>query len=403
MGRLSLCMIVRDEQEMLPDFLATVAGIWDELVVVDTGSRDKTITLLENAGACIHHFKWQDDFAAARNTGLEAATGEWILFLDADERITPELVSQIRTLLDDPLAGAATVVMRNLRPDGTRRDSHLLRLFRNDTGIRFEHRIHEDPSRDVQRYLARTGLVMRHLDGVVNHLGYMKNIATARGKKARDMDLLRRVLKIDPDDLYSWFKLMEQARFWNDERAWRTAAKGCGRRFEKALTRGLTSQPWADELTALLAQGLHTHPQKGLDWLQGLPDALQQGPAVQLRRGLWLEAVGNMSAAEQAFKSCSIAANHSGTDTVFVLRSALGLCRVKAASGDLEAAWSQAVQACTACPTDPEALLAAVGFAPSVNARQDWITEHLAHFPAATEALADTLQSCGLTDLSVHT
>ncbi len=394
MGRLSLCMIVRDEQDMLPDFLSTVAGIWDELVVVDTGSRDATITLLEEAGACIHHFSWQDDFAAARNIGLEAATGDWILFLDADERLSPELGRQIRALLDDRQAGAATVVMRNLRPDGTRRDSNLLRLFRNDPSIRFEHRIHEDPTRDVQRYLMHTGLVMRHLDGVVNHLGYMKNIATARGKKTRDMGLLQRVLKSDPDDLYSWFKLMEQARFWNDERAWRTAAKGCSRRFEKALTRDLASQPWADELTALLAQGLHNDPAAGLAWLDALPAALRRGPAVQLRRGLWLEAVGNMSAAEQAFKSCRIAANHSGTDTVFMLRSALGLCRLRAAAGDLDAAWQLALEACRACPTDPEALLAAVGFAPSEPERRRWLTDHLAAHPEATGKVQEMLSIC---------
>ncbi len=394
MGRLSLCMIVKDEQKMLPDFLASVAGIWDELIVVDTGSQDETAALAAAAGARVLHHAWRDDFAAARNASLAAATGDWILFLDADERLSPELGRQIRALLDDRQAGAATVVMRNLRPDGTRRDTDLLRLFRNDPEIRFRHRIHEDPSAGVRAYLERTGRVLRRLDGVVEHLGYLAEVAADRGKQRRDTALLRKALKADPGDLYSWFKLMEQARYGDDRRAWRQAARGCLRHFQQSATTGLADRPWADELCALLAQGLHNDPAAGLAWLDALPAALRRGPAVQLRRGIWLEAVGNMSAAEQAFKSCRIAANRSGTDTVFMLRSALGLCRLRAAAGDLEAAWQLALEACRACPTDPEALLAAVGFAPSEPERRRWLTDHLAAHPEATGKVREMLSVC---------
>ena len=69
--RLSLCMIVRDEAGMLPDFLRSVDGLWDELIVVDTGSVDATVHILEEAGAQMTYRTWDDDFSAARNTGLE--------------------------------------------------------------------------------------------------------------------------------------------------------------------------------------------------------------------------------------------------------------------------------------------------------------------------------------------
>ncbi len=403
MGRLSLCMIVRDEQQMLPDFLASVAGIWDELVVVDTGSKDDTVRLATEAGAVVLHHVWRDDFAAARNVSLEAATGDWICFLDADERLTPQLGRQIRALLDDPRAGAATVVMRNHRPDGTHRDADLLRLFRNHQGIRFRHRIHEDATGDVHASLARSGLELRRLDGVAEHLGYLKEVATDRGKQKRDSELLRRVLKRDPGDLYSWFKLMEQARYWDDRRAWRKAARGCRRRFEQAVRDGkddLARQPWADELTALLAQGLHDHPTKGLRWLETLPEALTRGPAVQLRRGLWLEETGRLDAAEAAFAACADAAAAAGNDTLLSLRAGMGLCRLKAAAGDVPGAWQQAVAACRACPGDPEALLAAVGFAPSDMARADWLAGHLAANPTAAGPVAAALEACGLTQLA---
>ena len=87
--RLSLCMIVRDEQEMLPGLLDSVRGLWDEFLVADTGSTDGTVDLLEKAGATVEPFAWCDDFAAARNASLDMASGEWILFLDADERVSP--------------------------------------------------------------------------------------------------------------------------------------------------------------------------------------------------------------------------------------------------------------------------------------------------------------------------
>ena len=96
--RLSLCMIVRDEEAMLPDFLAAVDGLWDEFIAVDTGSRDGSAAILAGAGATVVPFTWCDDFAAARNASLEQASGDWILFLDADERVSPALARQIRQL-----------------------------------------------------------------------------------------------------------------------------------------------------------------------------------------------------------------------------------------------------------------------------------------------------------------
>ena len=88
MTRLALTMIVRDEARRLPDFLAHHAPLCDEVVIVDTGSTDGTVTAAEQAGATVVHHRWGDDFAAARNAGLDRVTAPWVLFLDADERIS---------------------------------------------------------------------------------------------------------------------------------------------------------------------------------------------------------------------------------------------------------------------------------------------------------------------------
>ena len=99
---LSVCMIVRDEEEMLGESLESVSGVADQLVVVDTGSTDATVEIARSHGAEVHHFQWIDDFAAARNQSIRIATANWILWLDADERVEPgnrEVTEQLATAL----------------------------------------------------------------------------------------------------------------------------------------------------------------------------------------------------------------------------------------------------------------------------------------------------------------
>src|SRR5262249_30962404 len=85
MPRVSLCMIVRDEEANLPRCLRSAADLVDEMVVVDTGSADGTREFARRLGARVVDFAWVDSFAAARNASLDHATGEWIFWLDADE------------------------------------------------------------------------------------------------------------------------------------------------------------------------------------------------------------------------------------------------------------------------------------------------------------------------------
>ena len=91
--RLSACLIVRDEEQHLPECLASVA-FCDELVVVDSGSTDRTVEIALAAGATVLERQWRG-FAAQRNVALDAARGEWALEVDADERITSRLREQI--------------------------------------------------------------------------------------------------------------------------------------------------------------------------------------------------------------------------------------------------------------------------------------------------------------------
>src|SRR5580658_1616487 len=97
--RVSLCMIVRNEEANLPPCLASVAGLTDEVVVVDTGSHDRTKEIALAHGARVFDFAWCDDFSAARNESLRHARGDWVLWLDADDRVTAENRMRLQKLL----------------------------------------------------------------------------------------------------------------------------------------------------------------------------------------------------------------------------------------------------------------------------------------------------------------
>lgn len=111
-AQLSLTMIVRDEESTLGRVLGQAANFCDEMVVVDTGSQDHTPEIARQAGARVLDFAWIDDFAAARNVSLRACRGDWVLWLDADDILTPDVQEAIRTakreILTDNLDAIAT-------------------------------------------------------------------------------------------------------------------------------------------------------------------------------------------------------------------------------------------------------------------------------------------------------
>jgi glycosyltransferase involved in cell wall biosynthesis len=117
---LSVCLIVRDEAENLPACLASVAGLEAEVIVVDTGSTDNTREVAERCGAKVYGFAWQDSFAAARHESLRHATGRWVPWLDADDRIEEENRARLCRLLATLGDENASYVMKCLcLPDAT--------------------------------------------------------------------------------------------------------------------------------------------------------------------------------------------------------------------------------------------------------------------------------------------
>ena len=144
--RLSLSMIVKNEEQFLDGCLESVRGVADEIVVADTGSTDGTVAIANRHGGKTIHVPWEDDFSSARNESLRHCTGEWVLYLDADERLVAGQESIISELLGNKSAAAYNVIVRNTLslPSGTSvQRMPYPRLFRRTAGVRFEGRVHE--------------------------------------------------------------------------------------------------------------------------------------------------------------------------------------------------------------------------------------------------------------------
>lgn len=172
-------MIARDEEEMLPECLESVRGEVDEIILVDTGSRDGTAELARSLGARVFSFRWRRDFAAARNASLERAAGDWILILDCDERLDAASRGLLRQAAASGGHDGYLVHLVNL-PARTERWL-ALRLFHNRPGVRYQGRIHEQ--------LRFTGSAAA-CDATIHHFGYQPEVIAGRDKRARNRKLV---------------------------------------------------------------------------------------------------------------------------------------------------------------------------------------------------------------------
>lgn len=195
---ISLCMIVKDEEHHLARCLASARPVVHELVVVDTGSADRTVAIAEAFGARVVRHAWHDDYAAARNVGLAVARGEWILVLDADEVLSPRDYLRIAQAAGDEKTAAWQVTTRNYvhqstcqgwqTSSGEYPDEEMaegwypsvkVRLFRRDSRIRFAGVVHEM----VESALRSAGYAIRNADFVVHHYGELDTAATLEKKE----------------------------------------------------------------------------------------------------------------------------------------------------------------------------------------------------------------------------
>jgi len=188
---LGLCMIVRDEEQMLPRCLAAAAPAVDEIVIVDTGSTDATIEIARSFGARVIEQPWTGSFSEPRNVSFEAATSDWLLYLDADEILTPEDAPRLRALTGRTWREAFYLVETSYLGeigDGAAVVNNALRMFRNRPEYRFKDRLHEQIAHTLPTYIP--GRVEQ--TGVhIQHYGYLGSVREAKEKSQRNVELLR--------------------------------------------------------------------------------------------------------------------------------------------------------------------------------------------------------------------
>ena len=197
----SVCMIVKNEEQNLPRVLSSVKTLADEIIIVDTGSQDRTVEVARNYGARVFHFAWCDDFSAARNESIRHARKDYILWLDADDEVESEEVPIIKKHLRKQNGTAVFLRIRNVRP-GEVHEFIQLRCFPNGKGVRFKGRIHEQ----VFSSLHSKGVPFSHCDGIVCHHGYGDE-SGVRVKLERNRLILERELSDDPADFQTLFFL----------------------------------------------------------------------------------------------------------------------------------------------------------------------------------------------------
>lgn len=222
MTRLSVCMIVKNEADCLADCLTSVMPIADELVVVDTGSSDATKAIAAGFGARLLDYVWHDDFAAARNVSLEAAQGDWILVIDADERLDPASLPLLRDFLAEPELACVKLRIQSPYDNGEALASEagsgqynysLVRLFPNRETLRFRRAYHE-----VIFDAQEPQLPVRLLSGLrLLHSGYDGERPLAKAKAERNRALIDSLCQKEPENPI-W-------RYYSAN-AWATAAKG---------------------------------------------------------------------------------------------------------------------------------------------------------------------------------
>ena len=212
MVKLSLCMIVRDEEKDLENCLKAVKDHVDEIVIVDTGSKDKTVEIAKKFTSKVHHFEWCDDFSAARNESLKHATGDWILVLDADEKITAKDLKEIKTLIQNKDVDGYLIQQRNyidqkgmgwIPVSDYMEESQghsgyfispLCRLFKNKSEYKFRNILHELVEESIEEH----GGNLQPIPLPIHHYGQTKDNYEKKQKKYLDLGLVS--IKKNPKD-----------------------------------------------------------------------------------------------------------------------------------------------------------------------------------------------------------
>ena len=205
--KVSLCMIVKNEEGMLAQCLTSAQELVDEIIVVDTGSTDGTVAIAEKFGARVYHHPWQNDFSLHRNQSLDYATGDWILILDADEELRQEDVAKLKQASRIPDINVLSLSVLNKHVASGEITSFLpsVRMWRRRLNARYEGIVHNELRLPADEPILR-------VDAGIIHYGYGLDWEVMKKKIARSKALLHKQLEEDPNSYFANFNLAQLLR-----------------------------------------------------------------------------------------------------------------------------------------------------------------------------------------------
>jgi glycosyltransferase involved in cell wall biosynthesis len=222
-------MIVKNEEKYLRDCLTSVFGIVDDIVIVDTGSTDNTIEIAKEFGARIFHFPWINDFAAARNFALDQTDKGWILYLDADEKLSPSSVKELNKITSSfPSKAYLCNVISIAEKDTPSTVMMYPRLFPARKAVRFVGKVHEQIEDSIHRN--KIPLLVSKVN--ITHIGYNIPKEELKLKAERNLQLLFEEYKTNPSGYIS-FQIAQTYGVLNDPKS----EKYFGEAIEKGLDR----------------------------------------------------------------------------------------------------------------------------------------------------------------------
>ncbi len=204
---ISVCMIVKNEEQLLAGCLESVRDWVDEIIVVDTGSTDKTVEIAKSYGARVFHQQWEGNFSKHRNYSLELASCDWILIIDADERVESEDVPRLRTLLNQTEFQVLSLSVFNVYGEQHETATFLpsIRMFRRSLNLRYEGIVHNMLYVPDEYLVARIGARIRHL-------GYSLSPEKMAKKIERTKALLEKQLADNPKNAFAHFNYAQLLR-----------------------------------------------------------------------------------------------------------------------------------------------------------------------------------------------
>lgn len=301
-AKLSLCMIVKNEGASIGRCLASIQGIVDQIVVVDTGSDDDTIAIARQFGAEVYSFAWSGSFADARNYSLSKASGDWICWLDADEEVDAEDGPRLREVLqweDEKLGFIELVNYYGPTPpslDRVYRFGHH-RLFRNHSGFQFHGAIHEQLN--VEEFIPVL-TEKRFVPVKIYHYGYLDDVVKQKGKGARNLGMLEIAVADAPHD--PWLHYHLASEYYRAEQ-YPAAFAAINQSIVMFLRQQLTppSMVYIMKYAVMLAYGSHDGAWPAINKaIEMYPDYVD----LHYYKGLILYAKGWHEEARAAFETC---------------------------------------------------------------------------------------------------